>query len=553
MKKINFYQIIHLKCLNLIQNIENKNLDFWAWIKCFVCIVFVRIMFESVISHPEHWLGFSDDDPYYALLRLIFYVIYFVAITLPVIYILYFLIKENIIKISKIVIVFTAISWCLPIIDFILSKGKGCNMHYPWTLEQVLNAFLHFFNPYRDFSEWASAGLRIEFFLVVFFIGIYVYLKTSSLIKGGIGFALGYLWMFFLGMPLYVSYLIDMLDFSKIFNIPKVEEVSEYSNVLIDGGFVETVIAKVSLIWLMVIVFLLPVWLLIHNKKHLFELIKNIRLTRSIHYIILLISGVIIGHNQLGRFLPTSFGYAFDYLAVFSLMFSIFFAFQYAVVSNDICDLRIDQISNPKRPLVTQAISEPDYRNYGAIYLILAILFALVVSLWVFLLVCVILCLCSLYSNPPLQLKKYFPASSFLIALISLVVVLMGYGLVSGSKYFYQFPPAMALTLLLSFFFAVNIKDLKDFSGDKKGGVYTLQTILGEMPGKFIVALLTFLAFIIPVILLRIQALIPFAFLCGFIAVTLILVRKWKEELFFINYYCYFIIMMNLFIKNYHV
>ncbi|MBN1620984.1 MAG: UbiA prenyltransferase family protein [Endomicrobiales bacterium] len=529
----------------LIESIENTKLGFWNWILAYISVVFVRLMLESVLSHPNHFLGFMKE-PYYALLRFTSYNLFITGAALAVIFVLYIFTKERIDKISKVVILFTPVIWALPLLDFIISKGAGCPMKYVFEIKEVMRFFIHAFNPMVSFSQWASTGLRIEFLLIILLVIVYIYIKTSKLWKSILGFLGGYAWMMFLGLPLYTAYIIDFLPF------PSRRDIGAYYKVFLTYGFFDRSEYAIALVWLFVVTVFSILWLYLYNKKVLVSLIKNIRIYRVIHYLGLLVGGVFIGYWNLGKNWPYPFQCPFDYIAVFGLAFALFFAFQYAVVSNDIADEGIDKISNPERPLIKGNIMMEDYKIIGKIFLILSLYFAFSTSIWAFLLTILFIVCYQLYSVPPFRIKKIFPFSTLFVAFNGLVAMLIGFSLLSGSENLYAFPPKIALALLVSFFLTINMKDIKDIEGDTKAGIKTIPTIFGERNGRRIVGILSFIGFISVPIILRINALYSYTVIFGILSYILVTKKKWQENLYFINYYIYYVIVLVSIWRQHH-
>jgi 4-hydroxybenzoate polyprenyltransferase len=419
-------------------------------------------------------------------------------------------------------------------------------MKYPFEIKELARFFVHAFNPGADFSAWASTGLRIEFFMIIFLMALYVHIKTSKLWKSVLGFIAGYIWIMFLAMPLYAAYIIDWLP------IPNSASGSVYERVYWTRGLLEMTVNKFSLIWLFATVTLLICWLYIYNKKIIVSLLRNIRPFRTIHYLGLMIGGMLVGSWALKDYRPNPFQYPFDYIAVAGLAFAVFFAFQYAVVSNDIADEEIDKLSNPERPLIRADICKEDYRSIGGIFLALSLYFAFSVNLWAFLLILLFIVCYQIYSVPPLRIKRLFPFSTFLVAFNGLVAMLAGFSLLSGSEKLYVFPPYLALAILISFFLNINMKDIKDVAGDRKAGIKTIPTVFGEKKGRIAIGVLSFTGFVFVPVILKIKALFPYTLAFGGLSALIIIKKKWQESLFFVNYYVYYVIVLFFIWRQYN-
>jgi 4-hydroxybenzoate polyprenyltransferase len=114
-----------------------------------------------------------------------------------------------------------------------------------------------------------------------------------------------------------------------------------------------------------------------------------------------------------------------------------------------------------------------------------------------------------------------------------------GFLIFSQDQTLIQFPRKMILLILLVFTLAVNFKDIKDIEGDKKDGIWTILTILGEKRGKIVVAGLVLLSYLIVPYILDIPRLIIFSVICGAASFWIINRKKMNEKLFFLIYFVF--------------
>jgi 4-hydroxybenzoate polyprenyltransferase len=260
--------------------------------------------------------------------------------------------------------------------------------------------------------------------------------------------------------------------------------------------------------------------------------------------------GILLGFWFFRDAYPVVFGTPIDFLACLGLLFSVFFAYQSAVAVNDIVDIEADKISNNSRPLVKKKLSSGDVKMLAVIYMLIAFLFAINVKYSCFFLVLVSITLSLVYSLPPLKLKRFFPVSTFILALAALVTILMGFSIFGSGKSVYIFPKSLMLLVLVIFTLAGTIKDLKDFEGDKKTGIKTLPVLLGKHRGKIVTAFFVLLSYILIAPIIRMPILFIPAIVFGILSMFIILKKKRSEKPIFVLYFAFIIILAFFIQKN---
>jgi homogentisate phytyltransferase / homogentisate geranylgeranyltransferase len=203
---------------------------------------------------------------------------------------------------------------------------------------------------------------------------------------------------------------------------------------------------------------------------------------------------------------------------------------QIAVSINQVTDVSEDIISKRDNPVVSAAISQQDMVYVALGYSGLAFLFAVLIGYIAIVLTAASLCLSILYSAPPLRLKRYPFVASSTIAVFALIVFSLGFysGQPTG-----MFPTSLALVILVSYNLAINTKDLKDYEGDKKSGVFTLPVLLGQKRGRTVIAALDYAAYMSVPFILEIPWLIVPALIFGGVTFYLIRREKTPEALIF--------------------
>jgi 4-hydroxybenzoate polyprenyltransferase len=233
-----------------------------------------------------------------------------------------------------------------------------------------------------------------------------------------------------------------------------------------------------------------------NRKMQIFiAVLKNIRLFRIVHYSFLIALGMIIALEIKGA--------GFDSALVLKLVFTLLgfgSAWLFAVFLNDIFDYDIDKISNTERPLVSGTLSIRDCKFIAAAFLVLTGFFGVLSGYHVFVFLILFTLLYGfIYSAPPFRLRKFFLIPNIIIGLCSLAAIMAGFAIVFGDQTLIVFPRTLALAFLGVFVLASNLKDLKDYEGDKAAGIKTIPSVFGLKYGRRIIGV--FIA-LFPVILL---------------------------------------------------
>jgi len=170
----------------IISSIENQPISVSQWLVGFTGIVFIRFMLET-LSSPSFSGFIPSDAP-----TLIHYFISFLTILLGLICIVRYFVKGNG-NLAKIALFGLPIIWLGPIIDLILSYGKGYPITYIFDgSRKLLLDFISFFGPQ------VSIGLRIELLVIIFSIGLYVWSIRKNKINTILAVLSSYIFLFFI-------------------------------------------------------------------------------------------------------------------------------------------------------------------------------------------------------------------------------------------------------------------------------------------------------------------------------------------------------------------
>lgn len=180
---------------------------------------------------------------------------------------------------------------------------------------------------------------------------------------------------------------------------------------------------------------------------------------------------------------------------------------------NQVYDLEIDRINRPDRPLPKGKLSTKEALGFAYIVYIIGLIVALFISLSYFVITAICLTITTLYSTPPIRLKKRFLISNITIAFCqSWLFVLAGWAIYPSANLLEPTFWFIGMILFIFLIGACGTKDFTEIEGDMKYGMRTLPVLYGndraaEVTGPF---------FILPFIL------IPFGVLLGFLPHTAI-------------------------------
>jgi len=476
----------------IINSLENSKIPFIYFILTFIFVISLRNFIELFSDSDKSQISFAE---------FFHYDISYIALAMVIIILLYFFIKKDILKITRIVLTSFLILLIVPIIDLIWSFGKGLNMAYmmPGYHSNLMQRFFTFFG---DFSGLGiTPGIRIEIIIVLLGVFFYIYINSSRIIKSLLAVLFAYpICFFYLAAPFLAKGLLEIFGLTY-----------KHSDSLMTNFF------------LLVILFAGIFIAYILNKKYFKLIIKDIRPFRLLHFELMFLIGFIIGFSKFGTFV-------LDSANIFSFIFiptGIAFAWLYSVITNNIVDYDIDKISNNNRPLIGSKINKAIYCRLSWIILFIALFYPLMVSFKAFFMILLFIGNYFLYSMPPLRLKRIPLFSKMIISFNSLILVMLGFIISTGKLE--GFPVILIAFFLIGFTLAINFIDIKDYEGDKKVGIKTLPVVLGLKRSKFIIGLFWLIGYTLISLIINNFYLIVLFFILGIIEFILINREKYDE------------------------
>jgi 4-hydroxybenzoate polyprenyltransferase len=531
---------------NLLNNIEKTEVTFSNWLISFISILFIRFLFELLSSPTRHGVIFFNP------ITLVHYTLFWTTLTLGMLLIIGHTTKDFLTS-SKIALFGLPIIWLAPILDIIISGGKGFIQSYIFDNGyKIIINFLTFFGP--NLESGATYGIRIEMIIVL--IGIYLYLKYKKIPRKDNFYTIFkiYTWGFILaswpGILYTISHITSPIGLMPDIHSPKSILPDIYNffaktiftsnishNTLFEGissvsssRFFELGFDKLSsqILFLISTILIGIVLIKIHRNKFI-AVVKNIRPERVGSYIALLLGGA--GFAYINRL---SFPILWiDIISALCLIISWISLWMYAVHSNDIEDIEIDHISNKERPLIQKKLDEQEMREASYIWLTLAIVGSFCVGFYPFFMSLVYIFTSHIYSTPPLRLRKFPLIPSFLIGVASLATILSGFFLLSVNKDIQTFPVFLSIGVIIMATLAINVKDIKDIEGDRKNWVVTLP-IMFKKNGEKIVGLCFSLSFLLVPIFLSFDFLYIWSIPASIVGYWLVIRKPFNENSIFI-------------------
>lgn len=463
------------------------------WLNIFLSlfgIFFLRILLESFSSPINiegdfiNWQGFFLHIP-----------LSYLAIYLSLVLFIFFVTRERIKKIASFLTFAHLLILLPPLVDVLITGRKPNSIGY-----QILNAneFQNFFGKVMFFENVSGVtyGMRMAVGLLAFFVGIFIFKNTGKYFKAMIGFVGTFAILFFYAI------IPSFLVFFQAFKINHIFLPQRIFNLLIEKSWIlnssglnmeiayDVVMAQ--LFFLLVAIQLLAVFYFF--KKDVWLLVfQNIRAERILNYGILVVIGILVAQKNAGAL---NFNNVINLITIFVFGLLVVANALVAIFVNDLRDVSIDRISNKERPLAAGRIKKKEWLTICFGFLIFLIYGLLLFNSRVVFFMLLTQLLFFVYSVEPLRLRMNFISASLVIGATTASMALAGFFLVSADDSIYAFPLKILLAVFLSQAILSNMKDIKDYEGDKKEGVRTLPVILGIDRSKKVIALLYALVFI---------------------------------------------------------
>lgn len=460
----------------VLEKIENVTAPLWQWCAGFAGILFIRFFFENLSSPTLSFPAVPDTA------TLVHYTLFYIGIFITFSLILRIFIPD-LVKVTKFLFFGFPIIWLPPIVDLILSRGAGYRIAYAFP-SNIFSFFATALWPgaYSPFGG-VTPGLHAELVAILIGVFAYVLIRTSGgaagmrLAKSILAAFLTYCaWVFWMAFPA-ITNITPLLSLPHIFqNLIPSNVLPSYAHaveVAFNGGL--------STIFYLFDFLLVVLWIAILDLQLMKTFARNLRPGRLTYYISLMAIGALVAARAATL---SPFANWIDVASLFVLALSFACAFEFAVVVNDLADIKIDAMSNSARPLPSGALDVHAFNAAALFFFAWSLAGAFVAGFWPFFAVLVFTAAYYIYSAPPLRLKRIPLVSSFLISIASLSAVMAGFYFIDANKLVPDFPMRLAVLIIVCITLAVNFKDIKDVAGDAADNIWTIPVLFGEERGK---------------------------------------------------------------------
>lgn len=400
----------------------------------FACLL-LRNFLESFSQRTNVMLDYDTQN---LMVNLAHFEASFVTIALILTLVLHFMINVPVVNMLKIVFTSFVLILLAPIIDLIISHGQGMNLGY-FSPDQNVNLLAAYFTYCGDFIG-ATPGIRIE--VAIGLLGIYFYTYSvsrnifMSLVTVWVAYTATFIW----GATPYI--VKPMLEWTGL--------QYQFSGLTL-------------LRYFLVLDFILALWIAyLVDKNRFITFFKEMPLLRGLHYEAIFLVGICLGLSASSYTLENQFltNPALVGNGIL-LMIAIFFALLSA--------RNIQQKS-------------------GLVFWGCALIYASLVGVHGIFLISLVVTNFYLYSEYPFQLKRIFILSKLVISVNSLVLMLLGFWLVTGN--ISDFPTLLYPVVLCGFTLAANFLDLD------KPEVKSLPALIGMRKAQWFCAVFFFILYL---------------------------------------------------------
>jgi len=461
-----------------IKGLETRKYTFLYLILTAISIIFLRIFLEIFSSQKGQITDFSRFFFHFPLS--------WISIIISISLALHFITREKIDVILKLIIIFLPLILIVPIVD-ILSGGYEIN--YIQNIGEFINFFKNFSFLTFERVYGITYGIRVEVLLVIFLSSLYVFIKTKKAYKTVTSAIL---------ISILISLYGTMTAWFKLLNI-----INEQKSFI--AAYTFLISLQIFFIFLL------------SYKDKFIEFLKDQRHVILLHYLLMVFFGFWLG--------IVAIPYKVNWIDLFLLNLAVFFGWLFSVSVNDIFD-------------VNKRTSE--YGKIAFVSFLMSISIALILGYIFFLFVLVCASISFIYSAPPLKLKRYPIISTLLLALISLIIVFMGF--MSSVYDIILFPTEIIYLILVTITLAFNVKDINDVKEDRLDGVWTFPVIFGQEKGKTLISTLILISYILVPFILFLPSLLIISLIFGSINFFIINKKKPTVSVLLFLYFVYFLI-----------
>jgi len=453
------------------------------WIFILFCIISTRIFLEGFLEAFKVLITFSD---YFGNFT------YYIVIFLSVLILLrlgtgkkiHFILKPLILGFSLIVSV--------PLVDYIISGGKGYYLAYP---NVPPLAILKSFPFIMKDIPGISPGMRIE--ICVAMLGMFLF--------GILGWKLRWLHALGLSLGIYMVVFLTGVYPGLIgsLSLPP-RTVVEYS-----APRFYLLTPPMETRWILLTGVEILILGFLENRNAVLKFFGGVKVSRLIFYTMIPLFGILVARkvgpslmNNVRSLTLTQYGVRglpVDEIPVRVLLTlaSTAFAFIFAQMVNDWYDRETDRINGQPNFFNGGILLSGTIGAYGGACGIWALMSGLSMGWMPFLFIASSIIGSIMYSARPLRLKRAPLLSSVLVSLICGLLILYGFCFIPNALLKRLFPQKLVWIILAALPLGLQVKDLKDIAGDRATGIFTIPVLFGRRWGIWAGTLVSIAGFII--------------------------------------------------------
>ncbi|HLN18641.1 MAG TPA: UbiA family prenyltransferase, partial [Patescibacteria group bacterium] len=421
------------KIRKIVASLMNEEIGAVKFLLIFLAVISVRLFIELFIARVY-------SATFWEVISLYIHSFYFFSILIASLWLfLSLILNQKPQKLGGIFIWASLLVILPPILDVIKTGGEVYWSFY--ILSSFSDLKIQFMTVFGHLpSGIMYFGTRITFILAIILLSFLVFLETKDWLKTILSAIGSYLILFLLGaFPSIFAYFYFFLTEKRAISDVKSFQIAQFFGSpgkiwgLTSSDLTHTFAYKMEMAFFPILLAILMGLFYMTSRQKLWAVLKNLRYPQLIYHCGLFIIGMGLGFLNY----PNSFNLnIFSFLTVVILILSIFLAWKASVVINDIVDIKIDQITNPSRPLPQKIFNEKEYLNLGIICLFLSLFGGITIGPVFFVLLLIYQILAFFYSAKPYRLKKFPIIATATSSLASIFILFLGFVLMSGGQAF---------------------------------------------------------------------------------------------------------------------
>lgn len=520
---------------------DNKNsISIYKVFFSLISIIAIRILLENYSNQAFSGYLFGWEDTF------LHFPAYYISTFLSFAILLYVQTNRPISDINQFLTKIFILMWIPPIIDLFVTNGEGDKMMLILRdIQEIPMIFVKLLSPFSTMG--ITFGTHIASFLLLLTMSIYVYKYKLSILKSLSTIIIGYTILFMYAIIPTIIAFIQSLTFKtdtvqQLYSSQLAEswiKITQEKTIVVFSQIAqETILQNILMarIFFVVLVIQLGILLFISHKRYWSVIKKSLRIERVFNYFLLAIIGMLIAKNlqsQLGM------GNVVNQITLVTFIFTLAVSSILAVFINDAEDIKIDEISNSQRPLAKKDCTLKEWHEIRFILIILTVFGIATLNRAAGFFLLLVQAVYYLYSSHPLRLKKHFISSSFVMGFATVAATMSGFFLVSADQRLVAFPIKAIFIIGLVQALLSNMKDIKDYKGDKIEDIKTLPVVFGLKKSKIIIGLLYVTVFLTLPFFLSIDSMYLFSFILSIFVFYLFTKKHYQEKYIFLTMFAY--------------